>query len=170
MQAKSTTQKSHLHSRECEGMNPHIPKWIWNSQLGSPKTKWHLDVAPMANDKEYYKGKGDSWVSPKFELWWTLWIHVCSCSFVHQKCSNHTLTNLLFGLCRFVWIIDPLFTHLSPHLKVLARPFALKVLWTKSIPQFLFLLFSLSNSHLSLPRNVGVHQSHIEGKMCSTTY
>jgi uncharacterized protein YehS (DUF1456 family) len=23
-----------------------------------------------------------------------------------QKCSNYALTNLLFGLCRFVWIID----------------------------------------------------------------
>jgi hypothetical protein len=29
-----------------------------NSQLGSPKTKWHLDVAPMANHIEYYKGEG----------------------------------------------------------------------------------------------------------------
>jgi hypothetical protein len=25
--AKSTTQESHLHSWECEGMNPHTPKW-----------------------------------------------------------------------------------------------------------------------------------------------
>jgi hypothetical protein len=25
--AKSVTQESHLHSRECEGMNSHIPKW-----------------------------------------------------------------------------------------------------------------------------------------------
>jgi len=28
--------------------------------FGSPKTKWHLDVAPMANHKEYYKGDGVS--------------------------------------------------------------------------------------------------------------
>jgi len=27
VQAKSATQESHLHSHECEGMNPHTPKW-----------------------------------------------------------------------------------------------------------------------------------------------
>ncbi len=31
---------------------------FWDSQLGSPKTKWHLDVAPIANHREYYKGEG----------------------------------------------------------------------------------------------------------------
>jgi len=24
----------------------------------SPKTKWHLDVTPVANHREYYKGEG----------------------------------------------------------------------------------------------------------------
>jgi hypothetical protein len=28
VQAESVTQESHLHSQECEGMNPHTPKWI----------------------------------------------------------------------------------------------------------------------------------------------
>jgi len=28
-------------------------------QLGGPKTKWHLDVAPMTNHRSYYKGEGD---------------------------------------------------------------------------------------------------------------
>jgi hypothetical protein len=27
VQAKNATQESHLHSRECKGMNPHTPKW-----------------------------------------------------------------------------------------------------------------------------------------------
>jgi hypothetical protein len=27
VQAKSATWESHLHSRKCEGMNPHTPKW-----------------------------------------------------------------------------------------------------------------------------------------------
>jgi hypothetical protein len=42
------------------------PKWresqFWelgDSQLGNPKEKPHLDVAPMACQKEYYKGEGD---------------------------------------------------------------------------------------------------------------
>jgi hypothetical protein len=26
---------------------------FWESQVGSPKTKWHLDAAPMANKKKY---------------------------------------------------------------------------------------------------------------------
>ncbi len=52
-------------------------------------------------------------------------------SSVHQKCSNYALTNLLFGLCRFVSVIDLLVTLLSPHLRVLARPSAPKVLRTR---------------------------------------
>ncbi len=35
-------------------------------------------------------------------------------SSVHQKCSNFALTNLLFGLCKSVWIIKQLIIHLSP--------------------------------------------------------
>jgi hypothetical protein len=41
---------------------------------------------------------------------------------VHQKCSNYTLTNLLFGLCELIWIIDTLVICPNPHLKVLALP------------------------------------------------
>ncbi len=33
---------------------------------------------------------------------------------MYQKCSNYALTNLLFSLCRLVWIIDLLVTHLNP--------------------------------------------------------
>ncbi len=43
-------------------------------------------------------------------------------SFLHQKCSNYALINLLFGLCKSVWIIDSLITHPSPYHKALARP------------------------------------------------
>jgi len=45
-----------------------------------------------------------------------------SCEFVvahgltmHQKCSNYALTNLLSGLSKSVWIIDPLVTCPNPH-------------------------------------------------------
>jgi hypothetical protein len=34
-------------------------------------------------------------------------------SSMHQKCSNFALTNLLFGLCKFMWIIELLVIHLS---------------------------------------------------------
>ncbi len=35
-------------------------------------------------------------------------------SFVHQKCSSHALTNLLFSLCKSMWVIDLLVNILSP--------------------------------------------------------
>jgi hypothetical protein len=41
---------------------------------------------------------------------------------MHQKCSNYALTNLLFGLCISIWIIDPLATRLIPHLKAPTHP------------------------------------------------
>ncbi len=49
---------------------------------------------------------------------------------MHQKCSNYALTNLLFGLCRFVRIINPLVICLNPHLEAPAHPFTPKVLRT----------------------------------------
>jgi hypothetical protein len=35
-------------------------------------------------------------------------------SSVHQKCFNYALTNLLFGLCKFAWMINLLITLPSP--------------------------------------------------------
>jgi hypothetical protein len=52
-------------------------------------------------------------------------------SFVHQKCA---LTNLLFGLCKSVWIIKLPVNLLSPHLEVATCPFTPKVLRTKDVP------------------------------------
>ncbi len=80
---------------------------------------------------------------------------------MHQKCSNNAVTNLLLGLCRSMWIIDPLIIHPSPHPKVLARPFTPKMLRTKErTPTLYFLLFSFLNLHLSLSRSVGVCQCY----------
>jgi len=43
----------------------------------------------------------------------------------------HALTNLLFGLCGSLRIIDPLVIHPSPHPKAQARPSTLEVLQTR---------------------------------------
>jgi len=51
--------------------------------------------------------------------------------FVHQKCTNYILTNLLFGLCKCVWIIDSLVIHSSPHPEILGHPPTPEVLWTR---------------------------------------
>ncbi len=83
-------------------------------------TKWHLDIAPMANNIEYYKG-GRWWLS--FNLGhgeFYDFVYVCD-SFMHQKCSNYALTNLLFGLCKFVWIVDLLVSFPNPHPRIQAR-------------------------------------------------
>jgi hypothetical protein len=76
---------------------------------------------------------------------------------MHQKCSKYALTNLLFGLCRSMWIIDPLVILPSPHHKALTCLSTPKMLHDRERTQFLS-LFSFSDSHLNLSRNVGVRQ------------
>jgi hypothetical protein len=64
-------------------------------------------------------------------------------SFVHQKCCNYTLTNLLFCLSKSVWIIYLLVILPSPHPGAPTRPFTSKVLRTREHAQLLVLsLFS----------------------------
>jgi hypothetical protein len=45
---ESATQESYFHSRECEGINPYIPKWISLSKLES---LWSLK-----SSKRYFRG------------------------------------------------------------------------------------------------------------------
>jgi hypothetical protein len=76
-------------------------------------------------------------------------------SFVHQKCSNYALTNLLFGLCRSIWIIDPLIIRSNPHFEALAHPFYPSK-WCEqgSVPNsFRCIPFE---THMSLSRGFGV--------------
>jgi hypothetical protein len=77
-----------------------------------------------------------------------------SCEFVfahgssmHQKCSNYALTNLLFGLCRSMWIIDLLVTLPNPHLRAPTHPSTLEVLRAREhtptpYPSIVFILDS----------------------------
>ena len=55
-----------------------------------------------------------------------------------QVGSNHALTNLLFGLCMFVWIIDLLVTHPSPHPEVQHALLLLKCYDLGSVPNSFF--------------------------------
>jgi hypothetical protein len=67
-------------------------------------TEWHLGAGPMAKHKVYYKG-GRWWLPPSLgygESCESMFAHSSS---MHQKCSNYTLTNLLFGLCKSMWVI-----------------------------------------------------------------
>jgi hypothetical protein len=47
---------------------------FWDSQLGSPRTKWNLNASPVARDKEYYK-----WDGGDFPQLWAVVNLVSSC-------------------------------------------------------------------------------------------
>ncbi len=72
--------------------------------LGSPGTKCHSDVGPMAGHKVYFKGEGGGFPQVRAVvsfvnlscLWWVL----------GPKVFQYALTNFLFGLCRSMWVID----------------------------------------------------------------
>ncbi len=72
--------------------------------------------------------RGKVMASPKSKPWWILWIRGSS---THQKCFNYKLTNLLFGLCMSMWIIDPLVIRPSPHPRTPTHPSTPKVLQAK---------------------------------------
>jgi len=61
-----------------------------------------------------YTIKGKVVASPKSGLWWVLWVRICLWLFLAPKCSNYALTNLLFGLCRLVWVSKLLVNLPSP--------------------------------------------------------
>jgi hypothetical protein len=65
-------------------------------------------------------------------------------SSMHQKCSNYALTNLLFGLCRSMWVIELFITLPSSHPRTLACPFTPKVLRTKEHALTLYLFVILT--------------------------
>ncbi len=84
-------------------------------------------------------------------------------SSVHQKCSNYALTNLLFGLCKSVRIIDLLLSCPSPHPGAPSCPSTLEVLQTKERTQTLyyFCYFHLRFVVESI-KELGVHHMVLE--------
>jgi hypothetical protein len=120
--------------------------------LGTPngnfRTKWHLVLVSWPCTKYTISslGRGESCES----------VFACGSS-MHQSIStNYTLTNLLFNLCRSVWIIELLINLLNPHFEA-----PVGLLRQKSVPQLLFLpLSSPLNSQSSPSRSLGVCQDH----------
>jgi hypothetical protein len=65
-------------------------------------------------------------------------------SFVHQKCYNYALTNLLFSLCKSIRIIDLLDTHPNPIPELQHVPFTSEMLQVKkSTPTPSIFIFGL---------------------------
>ncbi len=81
-----------------------------------------MDATFVANHKEYYKGEGGDFPPSlgRGESCESMYAHGSS---VHQKCFNDALTNLLFGLWKSVWIVDPLVILPSPHPRASTCPF-----------------------------------------------
>jgi hypothetical protein len=104
--------------------------------LGSLGTKWHLGAIPMARHKIYYKGVGGGF--PQVRAMMSL---VSPCLPVACPCTKvlQTLTNLLFGLCRSVRIIELLVNLLNPIPELQHAPIPLKWCELKNTSQ-LFLL------------------------------
>jgi hypothetical protein len=97
-----------------------------DSNLGIPRQNdiWLLALWPCT--KNIIKGKVVA--SFKSELWWVLWVHVYLW-FIHApKVSNYALTNLLFGLCRSMWIIESPVILSSPYPRALTCPSPIEVL------------------------------------------
>ncbi len=104
------------------------PKW-WESQFRKFQNFWpgsleknDIWVQPLWLVIEN-NIRGKFVISPKFGLWWILWVHACLLWVRAPKMSNYALTNLLFDLCRSIWIIDLLVTCPSPHFKIPTCPY-----------------------------------------------
>jgi len=103
-----------------------------------------------------YTIRGKVVASPKFESWWVLWIYVCPWLVYASKCCNYALTNLLFSLCRSVWVSEVLVKLLNPILELQHAPLPPKCCKLRSAPQLVLLsMFLPLNSQLSPLRNLG---------------
>jgi hypothetical protein len=120
--------------------------------LGSPGTKWHFGVGPMARHREYYK----VWLPPRPNYDESYESMLACGSFVHQRCCNYALTNLLFGLCRFVQGIEFFINLLSPHPGASTHPSTPNVLRARERQLFFFPLFLVLDSQLNPSRSLGV--------------
>jgi hypothetical protein len=110
--------------------------------------------APWPNTNNTIKGKVGGF--PQVQAMGSL---VSLCLPMVHSCTKSALTNLLFGICRFVWIIDPFVIHLNPNFRALHGPLPLKCCKPKSVPQLIILsLFSHLDSKLNVLGSLGVHQ------------
>jgi hypothetical protein len=83
--------------------------------------------------------------------------------FVHQNFFNYALANLLFGLCRSVWIIVLVIICPSLIPEVQHAPLPPKCCEPESVPQlFILPMFSPLDLQLNLSKSLGVRHGHNE--------
>jgi hypothetical protein len=127
---------------------------LGNWELGVSKQNDIWVLLPWPNTKNTIKGKVVPSPSSGYgESWKYVFTYGSS---VHQKCSNYALTNLLFGLCKSVWVIDLLIIYPSPHPEIPARPSTPKMLRAKEHAPtpfpFVVFIFKLKLSPSRSPR------------------
>ncbi len=127
---------------------------ILGSHLGIPGQNDIWVLVPWPDTKYIIRGKVVA--SPKSRLWWVLWVRVYSWWVHAPRCSNYALTNLLFVLCKSVWVIEMLVNLLSPIMELQHAPLPLKSYEPRSTLQFFLLsLSSPLGSQLNLSRAWG---------------
>jgi hypothetical protein len=142
-----------LHAKSCAPKVAKVPiVKILGLPLGSPRTKNHLDVAPMERRIIYYKGEGGGFpqvramvsrVSPSC-MWFVLAPKVL------QPCTNH----LLLVLCTFVWVIETCQFFLFPFQSCSMPLYPSKVMRTRerALTPYSSVVFNL-DSHLNPSRS-----------------
>jgi hypothetical protein len=75
---------------------------FWDLGVPGQNATWML--VPWPGTKYTIRGKVVA--SPKFGSWWVLWIRVCPWLVLAPKVFQLCTNQLLFGLCRSVWMID----------------------------------------------------------------
>ncbi len=142
-----------LHAKLCAPKVAGIPVVrISGLSLGSPKTKSHLDVAPVERRRVYYKGEGDGFLQV-----WAVVSFVCPSwpwfvltPKVFQLCTNH----FVLVLCRSVWVIEARQFFLVPSWSSTTPLYPSIVLRAKEQTRLLALpLFSVWDSHLNPSRS-----------------
>ncbi len=97
-----------LHKKLCALKVAGVPiDGISGLPLGSPRTKSHLDVAPVEKRRVYYKGEGGGFPQVRAVVslvcpncLWILCVQIVLTPEVLQQCTNH----LVLVLCRSVWV------------------------------------------------------------------
>jgi hypothetical protein len=120
--------------------------------IGSPGTKWHLNVGLMEKHKVYYKRKGGGLPQVRVVVSLVssncLWLVLAPKTF--QLCTNH----LVLVLCMPVWVNEACQFFRVPSQNSSTPLYPSKMLWTKERARLLALpLFSIWDSHLSPSRN-----------------
>jgi hypothetical protein len=129
----------------------------------SPGTKWHFGASPMAKHRVYYKWEGGGF--PQVQAVVNL---VNPCLHVTHPCTKVLqlrTNNLLFGLCKSVWVSEVLINLLSPIPKLQHAPLPPKCCKPGNALQFFLLpMFSPLDLQLSPSRSLRVR--HLVPQVC----